>query len=187
MISTQALTYGGAGADAAQKKLKEEAERAATDIARQAAQEADAARRRADAVDDDRRRTEARAARLRESRRRQKDARGRDRDHAVAYALGDRDDAPLAAPPAMQAVRLPRPVGPPKNERVVAGAELDRRRRAGGWRREAFGLRDAFELAAGADAGQLAGPAARPYRKPELLFGQRASTTSPRSAGPRFY
>ena len=54
MISTQALTYGGAGADAAQKKLKEEAERAATDIARQAAQEADAARRRADAVDDDR-------------------------------------------------------------------------------------------------------------------------------------
>ena len=183
-----ALTYGGAGADAAQKKLKEEAERAATDIARQAAQEADAARRRADAVDDDRRRTEARAARLRESRRRQKDARGRDRDHAVAYALGDRDDAPLAAPPAMQAVRLPRPVGPPKNERVVAGAELDRRRRAGGWRREAFGLRDAFELAACADAGQLAGPAARPYRKPELLFGQRASAArSPRSAGTRFY
>ena len=72
-----ALTYGGAGADAAQKKLKEEAERAATDIARQAAQEADAARRRADAVDDDRRRTEARAARLRESRRRQKDAAAR--------------------------------------------------------------------------------------------------------------
>ena len=125
----------------------------------------------------------ARAARLRESRRRQKDARGRDRDHAVAYALGDRDDAPLAAPPAMQAVRLPRPVGPPKNERVVAGAELDRRRRAGGWRREAFGLRDAFELAAGADAGQLAGPAARPYRKPAALRPARQHRKSPARPG----
>jgi hypothetical protein len=87
----------------------------------------------------------------------------------------------------MQAVRLPRTDGEQKNERVVTGEALDARRRAGGWRREAFGARDAFELAAGADPGQLLGPAARPYRKPELLFGQRAGGGSPRGAGPRFY
>ena len=95
------------------EEAKEEAERAATDIARQAAQEATPRgarrrRRRRPAADRGARGAAARVAAA------AKDARGRDRDHAVAYALGDRDDAPSPRRRPCRRARLPRPVGPPR-------------------------------------------------------------------------
>ena len=159
-----ALTRGGAAAEAAEKKLSAHAAANADGVAARAA--ADAA-----------------AAKLRSKRRLDKQAKSDEEKHALAYALGDRADAPVRRPRRhVSAAVLPAPVGRPANPRHVTGDALARRRKAGGWTADLFKKRARDELLAGCDASGLKRKRP-PYAHPSgLLFGQRTAPAAHKRA-----
>mmetsp|Transcript_12351 Transcript_12351/g.36704 ORF Transcript_12351/g.36704 Transcript_12351/m.36704 type:complete len:301 (-) Transcript_12351:22-924(-) len=164
-----ALCRGGAQGAEADRMLQSEASKDADAVARRAAARAESDRLAAAAVEDDRRRADEAASKQRDKRRREKRKRNDARDHAEAFALGDRTDAPCELPPmVLDAGALPAPMGVPQNPRRVEGMVLDARRRAGGWALDVFDKRDARELARG-----LQNPGPPPYIAPTIYFGQR--------------
>ena len=114
---------------------------------------------------------------------RAKQAKSDEEKHALAYALGDRADAPVRRPRRhVSAAALPAPVGRPANPRHVTGDALARRRRAGGWTADLFKKRARDELLAGCDASGLKRKRP-PYAHPSgLLFGQRTAPAAHKRA-----
>ncbi|KAH8052240.1 cyclin-dependent protein serine/threonine kinase activator [Aureococcus anophagefferens] len=134
-------------------------------------------------IDDDRAAADAAAAKLRSKRRLDKQAKSDEEKHALAYALGDRADAPVRRPRRhVSAAVLPAPIGRPANPRHVTGDALARRRRAGGWTADLFKQRARDELLAGCDASGLKRKRP-PYAHPSgLLFGQRTAPAAHKRA-----
>ena len=178
-----ALTRGGAAAEAAEKKLSAHAAANADGVAARAAAKIEQDRLAAAEIDDDRAAADAAAAKLRSKRRLDKQAKSDEEKHALAYALGDRADAPVRRPRRhVSAAVLPAPVGRPANPRHVTGDALARRRRAGGWTADLFKKRARDELLAGCDASGLKRKRP-PYAHPSgLLFGQRTAPAAHKRA-----
>ena len=171
-----ALTRGGPEAEAVEKKLQAHAAAHADDVARRRAAAIERDRLRAAEIDDDRAQAEAAATKLRAKRKLERRLKDVEDQHALAYALGDRADAPVKKPKRqLSAAVLPAPVGLPQNPRFVKGATLDERRRAGGWRLDLFKERHHHELLRGCDPAGLRRRPPR-YAPPNaLFFGQRAA------------
>ncbi|KAH8075175.1 cyclin-dependent protein serine/threonine kinase activator [Aureococcus anophagefferens] len=164
---------------------REEAERAAANadgVAARAAAKIEQDRLAAAEIDDDRAAADAAAAKLEQAAARQA-GEEREEKHALAYALGDRADAPVRRPRRhVSAAVLPAPIGRPANPSHVTGDALARRRKAGGWTADLFKKRARDELLAGCDASGLKRKRP-PYAHPSgLLFGQRTAPAAHKRA-----
>lgn len=154
------LTRGGPEAEAVEKRLAAEnavhADAVASRAAAQIAREREA---RADVVDGKQRAEDA-AAKLRSKRTQEKKASAAAKDHAQAYALGDRADAPRAKPrvDTLVAAALPAPIGRPQNPRRVTGAEAEKRAKAGGYDAGMHARREDMELFYNCDRALILDP-----------------------------